>query len=704
MRAHSLTVTASDSSPRGRVLLAALAALALACATGLVGPAAALAAGCPNEALRAEARSLQLAQCRAYEMVSPVETADSGVLDFFGAAPDGEAADFLTTGGFAGPRSNYAFNNYIARRGGGGWETSSVSIPDALGGWSFEVTTSFDLTKELVRVLYLTGEKAGSHGLLLSENLTAAPAVSFGELAEYENIPHLLTGNEGLNDAEDESPNLAHIVVPSNIGETEYELKLYELSGAGTPAETLQLVSIDTEGKPINAAVGSGSTSRGSIFHAISNDGAEIFFSPSAWYVTGPSYVRVNGETTSPTTLELGGGLFQGASENGSKVFLKGGAGELYMDEIGREPGHVEVTKTVPISGASIGLYVRSSDDGSHVYFVSNGVLAANENENKETASASAWNLYVYDTLTEKTAFIAQAIPGDELSNIEEADKHVEAQVNGCPSKELKEAEEPGCEDGRFFVFTSTAHITPGDTAGAQQVFEYDAKTGRLARVSTGEGGYAGNGNAPAASIAAPEFGASGFEKQQELFEDGTRAVSDDGSTVVFSSSGALSPRAVNDLKPQQGPVDVYESHDGQVSLLSTGHSLTSDEQPTITPSGRDVFFTSTENILPQDSDGLKSLYDARVGGGFPAALVPAGGCTGDSCQGPPSVPNLLGAPASATFSGLGNPAPAASTPAVKPKAKPKPKKCKKGYVRKKGRCVKKPKAKKAGNDRRIKR
>jgi hypothetical protein len=150
--------------------------------------------------------------------------------------------------------------------------------------------------------------------------------------------------------------------------------------------------------------------------------------------------------------------------------------------------------------------------------------------------------------------------------------------------------------------------------------------------------------------------------------------------------------------------VDVYESHDGQVSLLSTGHSLTSDEQPTITPSGRDVFFTSTENILPQDSDGLKSLYDARVGGGFPAALVPAGGCTGDSCQGPPSVPNLLGAPASATFSGLGNPAPAASTPAVKPKAKPKPKKCKKGYVRKKGRCVKKPKAKKAGNDRRIKR
>ena len=62
-----------------------------------------------------------------------------------------------------------------------------------------------------------------------------------------------------------------------------------------------------------------------------------------------------------------------------------------------------------------------------------------------------------------------------------------------------------------------------------------------------------------------------------------TRAVSDDGSTVVFSTSGALSPRAVNDLQSQSSPpVDVYEWHEGAVSLISTGHSLTSDEQATV--------------------------------------------------------------------------------------------------------------------------
>jgi hypothetical protein len=688
MNARRPIVTASGS-PRGRrVLLAALAGLALACATGFAGTAQALAA-CPNEALRAEARSTQLAQCRAYEMVSPVDTADSGVLGFSGAAPNGEAAEFLSAGGFAGQQTNYGFNYYIARRGGEGWATSSVSIPATLGATNLGRITSFDLTKQLVRIVYLTGEKAGSSGLLLSENLTAAPALSFAEVPEYTNIPQY--EERGIEPPADESPDFSHLVIPGFdfVGS---EHQLYELAGVGGPAPVLRTVTVEPpNGNPINGVLGNGEGFGSSVFHAISNNGAEIFFTGDA---TGISYVRVNGETT----LALGG-VFQGASENGSRVFLADASGELYMDVIDSEPESAGVVETVPIAPAGqANGYLRSSDDGSHVYFISTGQLAENENVNGEKAKAGKENLYVYNTVTKETAFIAQAVPVvTELRSLE-------AQVNGCPSMELGEAEEPGCEGGRFFVFTTTAHITPDDTAQGTQVFEYDARTKRLTRVSVGENGYAGNGNDNAfgVTIAAPEFGIGENEAQLGLFESKTRAVSDDGSTVVFSSSGALSPRAVNDPQPQPGPVDVYESHDGQVSLLSTGHSLTSDQQPTITPSGRDVFFLSTENILPQDSDGLKSLYDARVGGGFPAALVPAGGCNGDACQGPPSVPNLLGAPATSTFSGLGNPTPVASKPAVKPKVKPKH--CKKGLVKKKGRCVKpKRRHKAAKSDRRAK-
>jgi hypothetical protein len=62
----------------------------------------------------------------------------------------------------------------------------------------------------------------------------------------------------------------------------------------------------------------------------------------------------------------------------------------------------------------------------------------------------------------------------------------------------------------------------------------------------------------------------------------------------------------------------------------------------------------------------------------------------GDSCK-PPPAPQLtvFGAPASATFSGPGNIAPA---PAVKAKAKVV--KCRKGYEKKKDKCVKKRKSK----------
>ncbi len=698
MNARSLTVTASDS-PRGwRVLLAALA---LACAAALAGPAPALAAECENESLRAESRSTLLAQCRAYEMVSPVDTADGGVIAFPGAAPDGEAAEFVSTGGFAGIQSNYAFNRYIARRVEKvGWQSSAVGVPAVLGGQDSGVFTSYDLTKQLVRYFILTGERADTCAELLSGDLLAAPALSFVELTDYPDrgVP---LASECIGPL-DESPNLAEVFF-GDIGFFKGR-PVSEISGAGGPAEALRPVSV-VEGNTIEATLGRGNGAGGDLFHAISDDGSKVFFDAS-----GVLYVRVNGRTASPTTLKLGAGVFQGASENGSKVFFNGAGSGLYMDVIGSEPGHMVVTKKVPLTPGAPGTYVRSGDDGSHVYFISEGVLANNDNGNepiKEKAQAGKENLYVYDTLTEKTAFIAQARPGGDFSQ-----GGIEAQVNGCPSAELKEVVEAGCEGGRFFVFTSTAHITPGDTAGGAQVFEYDAGSGgagSLTRVSLGEGGYANNGNdnALGASIAAPNFGVPNLETQTELFEDGTRAVSDDGSTVVFSTARALSPRAVNDQQSGPGPLDVYEYHEGQVSMISTGHSPTSDEAPAITPSGRDVFFTSTENILPQKSDGLNGLWDARIEGGFAAAAVEGGGCNDDACQGPPSVPNLLAANGSATFSGLGNPAPVAPTLAVKPGPKAKPKACKKGYVKKRGKCVKKAKPKKkatkSSRDRRIK-
>ncbi len=93
---------------------------------------------------------------------------------------------------------------------------------------------------------------------------------------------------------------------------------------------------------------------------------------------------------------------------------------------------------------------------------------------------------------------------------------------------------------------------------------------------------------------------------------------------------------------------------------------------------------------MPQDTqEGMKAIYDARVDGGFPAAASPPACTTADACRTPVSPqPSIYGAPSSQTFVGAGNLAPPEAKPKAKPKAKPV--KCKRGFVKKKGKCVRK--------------
>ena len=102
---------------------------------------------------------------------------------------------------------------------------------------------------------------------------------------------------------------------------------------------------------------------------------------------------------------------------------------------------------------------------------------------------------------------------------------------------------------------------------------------------------------------------------------------------------------------------------------------------------------SSRQQLVPQDTEEeARVIYDARVSGGIPALSSPLSCTTADACRTPVSPqPSLFGAPSSATFSGAGNIPP---PEVVKPKAKPKlkPAKCKKGFVKKRGRCVKRPK------------
>ncbi len=215
-----------------------------------------------------------------------------------------------------------------------------------------------------------------------------------------------------------------------------------------------------------------------------------------------------------------------------------------------------------------------------------------------------------------------------------------------------------------------------------REVFEYNAVTDQLACASCNP-----SGARPAGPSSLPEEQAGGEFDSALAAVYRSRAFSE-GGALFFQSFDALVPHA------RDGRQNVYEYEDGRVYPISDVVGSYESYFLDASASGNDVFFATADQLVSQDRDNRIDVYDARVDGGFPAS-VPLQVCdNGDSCK-PPATPQpgVFGAPASATFSGAGNPAPAtAAGPVLKPKAKPV--KCRRGFMKKKTRCVKKPKLK----------
>jgi hypothetical protein len=139
--------------------------------------------------------------------------------------------------------------------------------------------------------------------------------------------------------------------------------------------------------------------------------------------------------------------------------------------------------------------------------------------------------------------------------------------------------------------------------------------------------------------------------------------MSDDGRYVFFDTPAALVAQDTNEQR------DVYRWHDGEVALLSTGTSPAPSELVGSDATGSNAFFVTTQRLVQQDGDSVYDIYDARIDGGFPAA-VEAPPCSGDSCQGPPSNPPPVLARGSESVFGAGNLTAAPSRPAAKLKTK----------------------------------
>jgi hypothetical protein len=588
---------------------------------------------------------------------------------------------------------------------------------------------------------------------------------SFGGDVSYEgssaDLSHVIFESEGGGSS-------GGAFLPSDTA-TPQGAGLYEVNDLGGSSPELRLVNVDTGGSQIGPAEGvrlggigevvsgdqpetcrsQGSSGKSSAYHAISEDGATIYFTACPSNNLGgvnTIYARIGGRETiaisspSPsqcTTCEPteGSAAFEGASADGSKAFFLTAqqltnadtdhTPDLYEYDFDNPPGKniIQVSgggagDPTPGAGANVQGVVRTSSDGSHVYFVAQGVLTTIPNALGQLAQEGADNLYEWERNTAhpvgQTRFVADLCSNATASGLV-SDSQCPATLNGETFEGINDTAQWGVDstrraqttpDGRYLVFDTYAHlITSGLEAElsedeAEQVYRFDSQTGQLVRISIGEPSFPAskNGSTPKmnATIASLDNSVSGVGGLASVSDWG-RAISAGGSTIVFSTPAQLQANDINTgahpscvhLEGTTG-CDVYEWHEcatstcddgmhGEVNMLSPGNDAESEGTDRgvvgMSESGSDIFLLTSTSLVGQDADELRDVYDVRVDGGFPAPPVAATRCQGEACQGNPSqAPAGLKPEGTSTQPAGGNLTFAPSKEVLAPEAKPKSK------------------------------
>lgn len=688
------------------------------------------ASACSNETLRAELGSLSLANCRAYEMTTPrykqgYPLVVSGYLSSY--ASDGSKVFLVglpTLSGILGEGESVAFGSvYLDNRTGDGWQLTPLNPPlsQFIGQvlLQAEVESGATLWRQhtpeqsaTTQELYLRLASGEYHRI----GPLSTPSASTGEPSDVIEIgPH--NAIRPLASTQD----YGHVVLESGNPEDRWPFdhtqgngpSLYEYSGTENSTPTLVNVtggrgSTNLAGEEFDGECGAvlGNSSQNSKYNALSESGETIFFTLVAHGEDGcpeaasapkvhELYARIHGAANSQSAAETvrisesqcteecgveSGKNFEGASNDGEKVFFtstqkllnNASSDSNNRDDASRSSG-CAVTRgengcnlyeydfgspknarlKLIAGGSEVRGVAAIAADGSRIYFVAKGDLAINHNEYGATAQPGEPNLYVYDLATAKATFIATLSNGfDERDWLREFSRPVETTGPG----------------GRFLLFASARQgLTPDAMTSTEQLFEYDAETEELVRVSKAEEGFEGNTNNMSAGVelASVETFANqdGYSSD---FKGGTNRlnISRDGKTVVFTTADELSPRAVS---AEQGCLSVYEFFtagdigEGNVHLISNGRdaqiykgAFCGAQFEAMDATGENILFATADPLLPSDSDGVqRDIYDARSDGGFPLELGEVPICDPTTCEGPTTTEPSVEVPPTTTQPGV---------------------------------------------------
>ena len=670
---------------------------------------------------RSSSGGFTLPDGRAWEMVSPSNkfgaaleaiSREGGLIQ---ASESGGAISYVANAPIeAEPEGNPAreLTQVLSTRSPEGWISKDIATPHdkATGVVAGEPAEyrffSPDLSQALVDQQTFNETPLSSEASEKTPYLRNDENGSYSPLVTAGNVP---AGTKFGNQVtfSDASPDLSHVVLSSEVALTAapiaQQLSLYEWAGG-----QLQLVSVLPGSSNSPAPRPFLGFSGRDVRHAISNDGARVFWSAEQHLFMRDTVKRETVQIDAnqggpPPGPEQHEAQFQMASNDGSRVFFTD-AERLTEDSTAKsqfppEPDLYEYDiasgKLTDLtvdhnSGESAevqGVVPGGDEAGTRAYAVARGVLSASENAAGEKAASGANNLYVLHangTGWEEPRFIAQ------LSSEDKPDwdgNGVSGDLVGLTSRVSP--------SGRYLAFMSSSRLTGYDNTDAhsghpdEEVFLYDAASGLTRCAScnpTGArpaGAFDSGAEFPGLLVDRPNLwtgqwlaanipGWTPVDLSHAFYQ--SRYLSDSGR-LFFNSADALAPHDIN------GVEDVYEyepngqgschNENGCVALMSSGASSEESAFLDASATGNDVFFLTAARLTSQEADGSLNVYDARACTIESPCLSPPGApslpCAGESCKAAPSMQRTSESPPTATFSGAGDLVAAPSKPAAKP-------------------------------------
>lgn len=397
--------------------------------------------------------------------------------------------------------------------------------------------------------------------------------------------------------------------------------------------------------------------------NVVSENGSRVFFTAERQKSANPQevgklgvFVREDGTITrdlslSETATADNGATLQAATPDGSRVYFTANAGltaesssegtDLYEYNLETE-ALTDLSIEQGPGGAAVASVLGVSANGSHIYFAARAQLLPGQgNSRAENLQDSTFSLYVNAEGT--IGFVGTITNQDLRYNSLEAQESLTAQVS---------------PNGNYLLFESSAEVTGYDSSGTPEAYLFDSSSTSEAVICVS---CRQDGLPPAGQGFGTRILTKPYDSNPRTPVNAPRSLVMRGGLpqVYFTSPDPLAPGA------PAGTFSIFEWSHGQVFRVTTESPGQQSQIPEpkvkflgASSDGSDLYFQTSSPLTWEDGDQRASVYDARVGGGFPApppSSQPCNPVTEGSCSGPGAQSPAIPGAASRSFTGPEN-------------------------------------------------